>query len=236
MLDILDQWTKDNVKAKEPPPSTMIRLFEVILVSLSNKITHLESLNVLTGQKLVAFQSSFKKLLVKNFTRLLQKPKKLKRDDDARSMSFTSTVAALRTVQLEKEDMELLLNTVEEQSIVSLEANNAGLGRMAKAYIFEQISSAFAGATAAENLGGALFSSLERQAIHFKASSFAGQLDEDGKLTLAAQLLENGLANKESLDKLLAFKDVIMSCEGMFESHDLSINFTDTRRFTRLNA
>ncbi|KAI9742252.1 MAG: hypothetical protein M1818_004152 [Claussenomyces sp. TS43310] len=213
VFDTLEKWIQQNVRAKNPPAFTMIGLVKVISSVVATKTASLKSSKILDDERYTSMSLLFKEMLLNNLSRLLQKPSKLRKFDGERSMSLYSTVDALRALHLEKEDIETLSETLREVPLDALQETNVEIGRIVKTYLFEQIPSIVQGASATDSLGGDVFSDVGRQAVQSKTSTLSKSLEEDERLVLATDLLREGLADKGNLDKLLALKDVILTCE-----------------------
>jgi hypothetical protein len=217
MVSILEDWLQKNIKAKTTLPYAMIRLAQVAVSALDVKLTSLDTPNNLSKQREAEILALFKKLLLSNLQRRLQKPEKLKSDDDTRCMSLHSTIDALDALGVSEDDLADVQVDI-RQSLIPLKEFNAELEKRLEGFIIECCPKGL-DATPSSLLGGDPASSLGRESIQKKVLAITERMTEADKLRLVDSLLSEGFAGSNSLDKLFALRHAIVSCEGEFECY-----------------
>jgi hypothetical protein len=210
MVPTLVEWLQKYSKAKTVPPYAMIRLAQVAVSALGAKLNLVDTTGNLSKQSEAGIVSSLKDLLLSNLRRRLQRPEKLKDDDDNRCMSLYSTMDALDALGVSKDDLTDL------QALVPLKEFNTELKIRLETFITEYCPKGL-DAIPSILLRGDPSSSLGRRFIQKKVQAVTGGMSETERLSLVGTLLDEGSADSNGLDKLLALRYAIAGCEGKSE-------------------
>jgi hypothetical protein len=201
------------------PSYAMISLVKAASSALNSKEIALETLDIVEKKKLRELQNSFRKLLLCNIERQLEKLEKLANDDDKRTMSLSSSLNALDAVEVEQNDL-VNLHSLTRPAIVSLRELNEKLARRLELFMLKHDEKTSRGVSA-EILRrdiasfGDVASVDGRQAILQKILAISKSMTDPQKLGLATKLLQYGESDTLNLDNLLAFRHLITGCEGL---------------------
>jgi hypothetical protein len=198
----------------------MITLWKAVFSALNAKAIPSEAVDILGNGKIEALRNSFRKLLLQNMKRLLQKPVKLTTGDGKRKFSLLSTLNALGSIGVEEKGLVDLLNLV-KPAIVTLLELDSRLGRRLEVFMLEHDEETFNEVSTQMlhgNIGpfGDVTSIDGRQAVVRKIQAMSKRMNETRKLQLAVRLLENEQPEKLKLENLLATRHLIASCGGGF--------------------
>lgn len=207
----LENWLQVNRKTKKVPSYAMIRLVQVVITVWRTKGTSSDDFSMALKDTAEELSGTFRGLLLSNLQQRLQKPEKLTQDDNERCLSFYSTMDALDAIDVGEGDfINMQVDVI--STLNSLKELNSELGKRLELFMTEHYPAVF-GEPPKRLLKGDVTTIAGREAIRRKAMAMTKRMTEPEKLQLVTDLLEEvGAAN--ALDKLLALKHVIASCEG----------------------
>lgn len=188
-----------------------IQLAVVFLSFLSTNESSVLKVDGVTAETILEKKTTFRDELVSNLKRLVQKPTKLKRATDERSMSLYSTIRALEN-PIFTVDPRPLRDIYDDVTICvkELESRNPALASQLKTFFLTHIASI--SNVQSDVVDEDVTTSAGRIAIMRAMQSKTATMDESEKRDL---LLRDLLpASKENLDKLLSVHYVLESCEG----------------------
>jgi hypothetical protein len=211
-IETLRTWFKKNSKAKTTLLFSTTSLAQVVVSIFGRKADSLDTAKILSKDKSAELVIAFKKALLANLSKLLEKPKKFKKEDDDRAMSLHCTIDALEMLAVQDEDLE---ETKEDaQSFISIVRDlDADLSVRVETFFLEHSVGAISDSPS-NLLGGDLSSSSGRRAIQKMAVAMTEDMTEKYKLRLLNELLDDAFGDASKLDKLLAARHVIVACEG----------------------
>jgi hypothetical protein len=201
------------------PSYAMISLVNAASSALNSKEIALEALDIVEKKKLRELQNSFRKLLLRNIARRLEKSEKLASDDDIHTMSLSSSLNALDAAEVEQNDL-VNLESLIKLAIASLLKLNEKLARRLELFMLKHDEKT-SKEVSAEMLRGDIASfgdvaSVDgRRVILQKVLAISKCMTEPQKLGLATKLLQYGKSDALKLDNLLAFRHLITGCEGL---------------------
>lgn len=189
----------------------MIQLAEVVVSWLSTNEERVEKVEGISKQSILKTKSVFKEEFISNLRRLLERPAKLKKENDERSMSLYSTIRALENPAFEIEagslshlyDSAVTCAREVEESDPSLASQIKTLF-IAHAPIASEVPQS-------KLLDEDVTTSMGRSSIKKKILVQTKNMDERKKHEMLSELLPG---SAENLDKLLAVRYVIEACEG----------------------
>lgn len=210
MLSFVKSWLKTREKSKSVTSFTMIRLIQVVLSSLENRIDNLVKQEILGKDKLSKMISLYGKVLVSNLLQRLQKPEKLKDDDGDRCMAVYCTLDALEVLF---EGLPPFLE-VPKPLIMALRDVNPMLAIRLEVSLLE-LAPRTAGGIPDTLVYGDVTSIAGRQSIRKGAEGVLKGLSEAAKLSIVASMLQEKLHGTDTLEKLLSLRHFIADCEGL---------------------
>jgi nucleolar pre-ribosomal-associated protein 2 len=191
----------------------MVRLVQVVMAAWIARGASSDDFSNEFRNTTKEFMATFRMLLLSNLKRRLQKPEKLTNDDNYRCMSLYSTLDALDVVGVNDGDLaDLQIDP--RIALVSLDEWNTELEKRFEVFVYEHHWIKF-DELSMISLGGDITSLTGRQAIRKKAKAVTEYMSELEKLQLVIRMLDEQ-ADEHALDKLLALKHVIVTCEGQF--------------------
>lgn len=201
------------------PSYAMISLAKVAFSGLNSKEIALETLDIVEKKKLRELQNSFRKLLLRNIERRLEKLEKLANNDGKRTMSLCSCLNALDSVEVEQDDL-VNLQSLAKPAIVSLRELDETLARRLELFMLKHEENPFREISIETIRGditsfGDIASVDGRQAILQKVLAISKSMTEPQKLGLATKLLQCGKSDIPKPGNLLAFRHLITSCDGL---------------------
>ncbi|KFY03585.1 hypothetical protein O988_01385, partial [Pseudogymnoascus sp. VKM F-3808] len=187
-----------------------IELAVVFLSFLSANESRVLKVDGVTAEAILEKNTTFRDELVLNLKRLVQKPTKLKRATDERSMSLYSTIRALENPVFTMDPRPLRdLNDDVTICVKELESRNPALASQVKIFFLTHIASILS--VQSDLVDEDVTTSAGRVAIMRAMQAKTATMNESEKRDL---LLRDLLpASKENLDKLLAVHYVLESCE-----------------------
>jgi hypothetical protein len=209
--EALESWLQVNRRTKKVPSYAMIRLVQVVITIWRTKGTSSDDFSMALTETTEELSAIFRSLLLSNLQRRLQKPEKLIQDDDERCMSLYSTMDALDALNVGESDLVNLQVDI-MSTLDSLKEWNSELGKRFELFLTEHYPGVF-GEPPKRLLKGDVTTVTGREAIRRKSMAMTKRMTELEKLQLVTDLLEE-VGDAQALDKLLALKHVIASCEG----------------------
>jgi len=212
MVVYIRDWLRVNNEAKEVPVYAIVGLLKVATSALKTRATHLRTLKIVSDEELHDLQDSFRKLLLHNLERLIRRPEMIETDDNEKLMSLYSTFDAVDAVGFRESDFDELRGNA-KAVISTIVTSNLELGKRFELFMIEHDEKAFSGLFTGLFVGD-VTSIVGRQGLQQRVLSITKGMIETQKLRIVIRLLDETSADMESLDKLLALKFVISSCEG----------------------
>lgn len=209
MRDAIEKWFQDSRKSKKPLSYAMIRLVQIVMTAWKNRGASSDGFSL--RETTEVFTATFRALLLSNLKRLLQKPEKLRNDDNDQCMSLYSTTDALDAIGVTDNNLTGL-EIDATATLISLNKFNSMLEMRFEVFVIEHRWIRF-NEHPKISLGGDVTSVIGRQAIKRKAKAVTEQMTEFEKLQFVTRMLDQ-MANEHALERLLALKHVIASCEG----------------------
>lgn len=191
----------------------MIRLAQTAILALSDKAAPFDDLS---KQKVAEITIMFKSLLLSNLQRQLQKPKHFKINDWNRSMSLHSTMDALDALGVCEDHLANLLTDI-KQVLILLQDLNPELKQRLEVFITLHCPKGLNGPPRSL-LNGDPKTSVGRISIRRMSQAMTERMTEAERLQLVHALLGEGILDSTSLGILVALRNVIISCEGMYET------------------
>lgn len=211
--EALENWLQVNRETKKALSYGMIRLVQVVITVWRTKCTSSDEFSTTLKTTTEELSATFKALLLSNLQRRLQNPEMLTKDDGERCMSLYSTMDALDAIDVAGNDLvNLQIDTM--STLDYLKELNPELCKRFELFMTEHYPQVF-GEPLKQLLRGDVTAFNGREAIRRKALAMTKQMAELEKAQLVDDLLEE-VRDEQALDKLLALKHVIGSCEGKF--------------------
>ncbi|OBT82804.1 hypothetical protein VE02_09169 [Pseudogymnoascus sp. 03VT05] len=187
-----------------------IQLAVVFLSFLATNESRVLKVEGVTAEKISEIKTTFRDEFVSNLKRLVQKPAKLKREADERSMSLYSTIRALENPVLGV-DPRSLSNLYDDATTCAkeVEERNPALASQIKTFFITHIAEP-SKVEESELFDEDVTTSAGRIAIMRAMQAKTATMDESEKHDLLQSLLPS---STENLDKLLAIHYVLESCE-----------------------
>lgn len=204
-------------------------LSQAVATMLISHSATLDKYNIVSTTDCENIISAYRSAVMTRFKGLLQKPSKYKSNDDANSMSLLSTISALEAVGFDDKKMAKRVNDV-VACLDSMHKLSLDVGR--------ELSTFMAAHTHLETPFQGLATTISgRQTVYAGTLRLIGTLGENKKLGVLNSLLEEAFDGPDTLENLLAAKDIIVSCQGIFFFHSVSssesINWDiDSRKHT----
>ena len=189
-----------------------IQLAVVFLSFLAINESRVLKVDGVTAEKISEIKTTFRDEFISNLRRLVQKPAKLKRATDERSMSLYSTIRALENPVLAA-DPHSLSHLYDDATtcVKDLEARNPALASHINTFIITHIAET-SKVKESDLFDEDVTTSAGRLAIMRSMQAKTATMDESEKRDLLLQVLLP--ASTENLDKLLAIHYVLESCDG----------------------
>ncbi|KFY90495.1 hypothetical protein V500_05159 [Pseudogymnoascus sp. VKM F-4518 (FW-2643)] len=189
-----------------------IQLAVVFISFLATNESRVLKVDGVSAEKISEIKTTFRDEFISNLRRLVQKPAKLKKATDERSMSLYSTIRALENPVLAV-DPHSLSHLYDDATtcVKDLEARNPALASQINTFIITHIAET-SKVKESDLFDEDVTTSAGRLAIMGSMQAKTATMDESEKRDLLLQVLLP--ASTENLDKLLAIHYVLESCEG----------------------
>lgn len=202
----------DEKKSSTKWDFAAVALLEVVLTALTTKATILNDLDIISNKDLTKIGEKFKSSLVEQLHTLLQKPKKFKNTDksDHNVLLLTSITDALAAVSAGEVESKELADDA-RNFIASLKGMQQEVTSKLETLLSPHLSDS------SLKSEGEIATVYGRQSIKEKMQALALGKDQVGKLELLRSISGPPSPPLVQLDRLLAARSLIISCEGMYK-------------------
>ena len=213
MVVIVRKWIEKYSKSKTVPPFAMIRLTQVVVISLVNKSDSLES----AGHQQSALEDvvrMYRELLLSIIERRLQKPEKLTKDDGPSAMAVYCALSALNVIGMSNAASDSVTAAL-AVGTPTLRDINPVLSICLETFLDELTPENFDAHSIDILADGEITSTAGRHSIQTRVETITKNLSEHEKLRLVDIVLQKSLGSSENLNLLLTLWHAISACEGL---------------------